>query len=114
MNIYWEKDDDVDIMVTVLVDWQTAFNGTIQASGGGLSWTASTPVWDSQVAFETRPWGLKPFEYIITRWNMRARWKNIQIVFSGTSNWDFCLSWIEIWYKDLYDTKWSDRAKPNK
>ena len=114
VNIYWEKDDDVDIMVTVLVDWQTAFNGTIQASGGGLSWTASTPVWDSQVAFETRPWGLKPFEYIITRWNMRARWKNIQIVFSGTSNWDFCLSWIEIGYKDLYDTKWSDRAKPNK
>jgi hypothetical protein len=65
------------------------------------------------VAFETQKGGLKPFEYIITRWNMRARGKNIQIVFTGTSNGDFCLSWIEIWYKDLYDNKWSDRAKAN-
>ena len=114
VNIYWEKDDDVDIMVTVLVDWQTAFNWTIQASGWGISWMASTQIWESQVAFDTKPWWFKPFEYVITRWNLRARWKNIQIVFNGTSNWDFCLSWIEIGYKDLYDTKGSDRAKPNK
>ena len=114
VNIYWEKDDDVDIMVTVLVDWQTAFNWTIQASGGGISWMASTQIWESQVAFDTKPWWFKPFEYVITRWNLRARGKNIQIVFNGTSNWDFCLSWIEIWYKDLYDTKGSDRATPNK
>ena len=113
VNIYWEKDDDVDIMVTVLVDWQTAFNGTIQASGGSISWLASDSIWNDMVAFETEKWWLKPFEYIITRWNMRARGKNIQIIFTGTSNGDFCLSWIEIWYKDLYDNKWSDKAKPN-
>lgn len=113
VNIYGEKDDDVDIMVTVLVDWQTAFNWTIQASGWGISWFASDSIGNDMVAFETQKGGLKPFEYIITRWNMRSRWKNIQIVFTGTSNGDFCLSWIEIWYKDLYDNKWSDRAKSN-
>lgn len=114
VNIYWEKNDDVDIMVSVLVDWQTAFNGTIQASGGSISWVASDSLWNDMVAFETEKWGLKPFEYVITRGNMRARGKNIQVVFSGTSNWDFCLSWIEIGYKDLYDNKGSDKAKPNK
>lgn len=113
VNVYGEKNDDVDIMVTVLVDWQTAFNWTIQASGGGISWLASTAIWESQVAFETQWGGLKPFEYVITRGNMRARGKNIQIIFSGTSTWDFCLSWIEIGYKDLYDNKGSDKAKPN-
>lgn len=113
VNIYWEKDDDVDIMVTVTVDWQTAFNWTIQASWGSISGTASTPLWSSQVAFEVQETSLKPFEYVITRGNMRARWKNIQVTFSGTSNGDFCLSWMEIWYKDLYDNKGSDKAKPN-
>ena len=113
VNIYGEKDDDVDIMVTVLVDWQTAFNWTIAASGWWISWLASIGTWESMVAFETQWWGLKPFEYVITRGNMRARGKNMQIVFSGTSNWDFCLSWIEIGYKDLYDNQWSDKAKPN-
>lgn len=114
VNVYGEKDDDVDIMVTVLVDWQTAFNGIIQASGGSISWLASDSLANTMVAFETQKWWLKPFEYIITRGNMRARGKNIQVLFSGTSNWDFCLSWIEIWYKDLYDNKGSDKAKPNK
>lgn len=113
VNVYGEKNDDVDIMVTVLVDWQTAFNGTIQASGGGISWLASDSLWNDMVAFETEWWGLKPFEYVITRGNMRARGKNMQIVFNGTSTWDFCLSGIEIWYKDLYDNKWTDKAKPN-
>ena len=113
VNVYGEKDDDVDIMVTVLVDWQTAFNGTIQASGGGISWLTSTATGTSQVAFETEKWGLRPFEYVITRGNMRARGKNIQVVFNGTSNWDFCLSWMELGYKDLYDNKWTDKAKPN-
>lgn len=114
VNVYWEKDDDVDIMVTVLVDWQTAFNGTIQASWWSISWLASDSLANTMVAFETQKWWLKPFEYIITRGNMRARGKNIQVLFSGTSNWDFCLSWMEIGYKDLYDNKGSDKAKPNK
>lgn len=114
VNVFGEKDDDVDIMVTVLVDWQTAFNWVIQASGGALSWLASNLVWADPIAFETQASWLQPFEYVITRGNMRARWKNIQIVFNGSSKWDFCLSGIEIWYKDLYDNKWSDKAKPNK
>lgn len=113
VNVYGEKNDDVDIMVTVLVDWQTAFNGTIQASGGSISWIASDSLGNDMVAFETEKWWLKPFEYVITRGNMRARGKNIQIIFTGTSTGDFCLSWIEIWYKDLYDNKGSDKAKPN-
>ena len=114
VNIYGEKNDDVDIMVTVLVDWQTAFNGTIQASWGSISWLASDSIGNDMVAFETEWGGLKPFEYVITRGNMRARGKNIQIVFTGTSTGDFCLSGIEIWYKNLYDNEWSDKAKPNK
>lgn len=114
VNIYGEKNDDVDIMVTVLVDGQTAFNGIIQASGGGISGLASTGTGTSQVAFETEKWWLRPFEYVITKGNMRARGKNIQVVFNGTSNGDFCLSGMEIGYKDLYDNKWSDKAKPNK
>ena len=114
LNIYGEKDDDVDIKVDVQVDSQTVFNGTINASGGSISWFASDSIWSDMVAFETEWWGLKPFEYVITRGNLRARGKNIQVVFSGNSNGDFCLSWIEIWYKDLYDNEWSDKAKPNK
>lgn len=113
LNVYGEKDDDVDIKVDVQVDSQTVFNGTINASGGSISWFASDSIGSDMVAFETQWGGLKPFEYVITRWNLRARGKNIQVVFSGTSNWDFCLSWMEIGYKDLYDTKGSDRAKPN-
>ena len=38
----------------------------------------------------------------------------MQIIFNWTSSGDFCLSGIEIGYKDLYDNKWSDKAKPNK
>ena len=114
LNVYGEKDDDVDIKVDVQVDSQTVFNGTINASGGSISWIASDSIGSDMVAFETEKWWLKPFEYVITRGNLRARGKNIQIVFSGTSNGDFCLSWIEIWYKDLYDNEWSDKAKPNK
>ena len=113
VNIYWEKEDWVDISVSVLVDWQVAFNWKIEASGGSPSGMASGMIWDDMVAFETNKWGLRPFEYIISRGNMRARGKNIQIIFSGNAVWDFCLSWIEIWYKDLYDNKKSDKAKPN-
>ena len=114
LNVYGEKDDDVDIKVDVQVDSQTVFNGTINASGGSISWIASDSIGSDMVAFDTEKWWLKPFEYVITRGNLRARGKNIQVVFSGTSNGDFCLSWIEIWYKDLYDNEWSDKAKPNK
>lgn len=113
VNVYWEKEDDVEIMVTVLVDGLTAFNGVIQAWQESISWYATTPIWESLVAFETQSSSLRPFEYVITRGNMRARGKNIQIVFNGNSVWDFCLSWMEIGYKDLYDNKNSDKAKPN-
>lgn len=113
LNVYGEKNDDVDIKVDVQVDSQTVFNGTINASGGSISWFASDSIGSDMVAFETEWWWLKPFEYVITRWNLRARGKNIQVVFSGSSNGDFCLSWMEIWYKDLYDNKGSDKAKPN-
>jgi hypothetical protein len=37
LNVYGEKDDDVDIKVDVQVDSQTVFNGTINASGGSIS-----------------------------------------------------------------------------
>ena len=113
LNVYGEKNDDVDIKVNVQVDSQSVFDWTIQASGGSISWMASNSIWSDMVAFDTQWGGLKPFEYIITRGNLRARGKNIQVVFSGNSNGDFCLSWIEIWYKDLYDNEWSDKAKPN-
>jgi hypothetical protein len=113
VNIYGEKADWVDIGVRVLVDWQVAFNWTIESEKWKVSGIASWLVADHMVAFDTEKWGLVPFEYVISRGNMRARWKNIQIRFNGTSVWDFCLSWIEIWYKDLYDNKNSDKAKPN-
>lgn len=113
VNVYGEKDDDVDINVSVLVDWQVAFNWTIQASGGGISWMASDSIWNDMVWFETQWGGLQPFEYVISKWNMRARGKNIQVVFTWNSNWDFCLSWLEIWYKDLYDNNFKDKAKPS-
>lgn len=113
VNIYWEKDDDSDISVAVLVDWATAFRWTIKSNKEALSWFATNVMANDMVAFETEKAWLQPFEYAITRGNMRARGKNIQVVFNGTSNWDFCLSWMEIWYKDLYDNKNSDKAKPN-
>lgn len=113
VNIYWEKSDDVDIEVKVLVDGMVAFSWDIKASWGSLSWFASSSIWEDMVAFETGEGGVKRFEYIITRGNMRARWKNIQILFNWKSIWDFCLSWIEIWYKELYDIDNKDRAKPN-
>lgn len=113
VNVYGEKDDDADIMVTVLVDWLTAFNGIIKASGWAINWMATNLIADDMVGFETKKSVLEPFEYVITKGNMRARGKNIQVVFKWASNWDFCLSWMEIWYKDLYDNKNSDKAKPN-
>ena len=113
VNIYWEKDDDVDINVSVLVDWKTVFEWTIEASGWSTDWFASRGIAEKPVAFETEKATTKPFEYIITRWNLRNRWKKIQVVFKGNSNWDFCLSGMEIWFKDLYDNKMEDKAKPN-
>lgn len=113
VNVYGEKEDGVSIMFTVLVDWQTAFNWILQANSWSMSWTASNLAANDMVAFETDGWGLQPFEYIISRGNMRARGKNIQVVFNWDSVGDFCLSWLEIWYKDLYDNKNSDKAKPN-
>lgn len=112
LNVYWEKDDDVDINVSVLVDWQTAFNWQIKASWWSISWIASDSIGNDMVAFETQKWWLKPFEYVITRGNLRARGKNIQVIFKGTSNWDFCLSGMEVWYKQLYDNNSTDKAKP--
>ena len=38
----------------------------------------------------------------------------MQVIFKGTSNWEFCLSWMEVWYKELYDNKMEDKARPNK
>ena len=114
INIYWEKDDDVDINVSVLVDWKTVFDWTIKASGGWISWFASVGSATKPIAFETEKAPIKPFEYIITRWNLRHRGKKIQVIFKGNSNWDFCLSWMEIWYKDLYDNFMQDKATPNK
>jgi hypothetical protein len=113
VNVFWEKQDWVEIDVSVLVDWQVAFNWKIEAWWGSPSGTASNLLGDNMIAFETEKSTLKQFEYIISRGNMRARWKNIQVVFWGTSVWDFCLSGMEIWYKDLYDNKFSDKAKPN-
>lgn len=113
VNIYWEKDDDVDINVSVLVDWKTVFEWVIPASWWWVSWFASRGIAESPIAFETEKATTKPFEYIITRWNLRNRWKKIQVVFKGNSNWDFCLSGMEIWFKDLYDNKMEDKAKPN-
>lgn len=114
INIYWEKDDDVDINVSVLVDWKTVFDWTIKASGWWISWFASVGSATKPIAFETEKAPIKPFEYIITRWNLRHRGKKIQVIFKGNSNWDFCLSWMEIWYKDLYDNFMQDKATPNK
>ena len=113
VNIYWEKDDDVDINVSVLVDWKTVFEGTIKASGWSTDWFASRSIAEKPIAFETEKSTIKPFEYIITRWNLRNRWKKIQLIFKGSSNWEFCLSGMEIGYKDLYDNKMEDKAKPN-
>ena len=113
INVYWEKDDDVDINVWVLIDWKTVFEWTIKASGWSTDWYASRSTAEMPLAFETEKATTKPFEYIITRWNLRNRWKKIQVVFKGSSNWDFCLSGMEIWYKDLYDNNMQDKAKPN-
>lgn len=113
VNIYWERADWVDIDVQVLVDGRVAFSGTIEWSGGTISGTASDMLGNDMVAFDTEEWGLHPFEYVISRWNMRARGKKIQVLFNWTSVGDFCLSWMEIWYKDLYDNNNSDKAKPN-
>lgn len=113
VNIYWEKDDDVDINVSVLVDWKTVFDWTIQASWGWMSGYASESIASTPIAFETEKAPIKPFEYIITRWNLRVRGKKIQVIFKWTSNWEFCLSGMEVWYKDLYDNYMQDKAKPN-
>ena len=60
---------DSENNVTVLVDWQTAFNGVIKASGGGISWMASDSIGNDMIWFETTEWWLQPFEYIISKWN---------------------------------------------
>lgn len=114
LNIYWEKDDDVDINVSVLVDGKNVFDWTIKASWWWISWFWSEWIATTPIAFETEKSTIKPFEYIITRWNLRSRGKNIQVIFKWTSNWEFCLSWMEVWYKELYDNKMEDKARPNK
>lgn len=114
LNIYWEKDDDVDINVSVLIDWKNVFDWTIKASWWWISWFWSEWIATTPIAFETEKSTIKPFEYVITRWNLRSRGKNIQVIFKGTSNWEFCLSWMEVWYKELYDNKMEDKARPNK
>lgn len=111
VNVYWEKDDDVWIDITVVIDGKEVFTWLIQPVWLPMSWTASKATATKPIAFEYDEPSLKPFEYLITRGSLRYRGKNIQIIFRWESSWDFCLSGLEIWYKDLYDAKMADKAK---
>lgn len=113
-NVYGEKDDDVEIKVYVLVDGKEVFEWSIQPRWLPTSGTASKPLASKPLAFEYDTPTLKTFEYLITRGSLRNRGKNIQLIFRWESTWDFCLSWLEIWYKNLYDANMTDKAKKSR
>lgn len=114
VNIYWEKDEDAEILVYVLVDGKEVFEWRIGESWLPISGTASKPLASKPLAFEFQPTSKKTFEYLISRWSLRYRGKNIQLIFRWESTGDFCLTGIEIWYKNLYDSNVSDKAKQRK
>ena len=111
INIYGEKEDDVNIQISVLVDWKSVYEGEIKAIEWPISWYVSTPAWSSPVAREVASTSIKAFEFAITRGFLRARGKKIQVVFKGNSFWEFCLSGLEIWYKDLYENDPKDKSR---
>lgn len=111
INIYGEKEDGVNIQISVLVDWKSVYEWEIKAIEWPISWYVSTPSGSSPVAREVATTSIKPFEFVITRGFLRARGKKIQVIFKGDSFWEFCLSGLEIWYKDLYENDLKDRSK---
>ncbi|PZM87353.1 MAG: hypothetical protein DLD55_01745 [candidate division SR1 bacterium] len=111
INIYGEKEDDVEIGVDVLVDGKTVFSGKIQSSQGAIAGSTSVATATAPLGYEVQPGGIKPFEYVITRGFLRARGKDIQIIFSGGSFGECCLTGLEIGYKDLGEYDTADRAK---
>jgi hypothetical protein len=114
VNVYWEKDEDVEISVYVLVDGKEVFQWAIEKHGLPISWLASKPLATKPIWFEFEKSERKTFEYLISRGSLRYRGKNIQVIFRWETTWDFCLSWLEIWYKNLYDSNVSDKAKKRK
>ena len=111
INIYGEKEDDVNIQISVLVDWKSVYEWEIKAIEWPISWYSSTPAGSSPVAREVESSKIKSFEFAITRGFLRARGKKIQIIFKWNSFGEFCLSGLEIWYKDLYESDPKDRSK---
>lgn len=114
VNVYWEKDEDVEISVYVLVDGKEVFQWAIEKHWLPISWLASKPLATKPIWFEFEKSERKTFEYLISRGSLRYRGKNIQVIFRWETTWDFCLSWLEIWYKNLYDSNVSDKAKKRK
>lgn len=114
VNIYGERDEDAEIYVYVLVDGKEVFEGTIEKTWLPIDGIATKPLATKPIAFEYQKPEMKNFEYLISRGSLRYRGKNIQVIFRWESAWDFCLTGIEIWYKNLYDSNVSDKAKKRK
>lgn len=112
VSIYGEKQWDVEIFVDVVVEGKIVCVSKIEAKKQQISGFTSMPTATVPLARESWEWGISPFEFTITRGNLRARGKDIQIVLKGTSWWDFCLTGLEIGYKELYEWDKTDRARP--
>lgn len=110
VNVYWEKQEDVKITVIVTVDKQEIFEWEIKETWYAVNGTATVPIATKPIAFEYEEPEVREFEYLISRGSLRKKWKNIQVIFKWSSTGTFCLSWMEIWYKDLYDSNVSDKA----
>ena len=111
VNVYWEKDDDVEISVYILVDGKEVFEWVIEPKWLPVSWTASKPLASKPIAFEYEQPTLKTFEYLVSKGFLRHQGKNIQIIFRGESTWDFCLSGLEVGFRNLYNSNPSDRGR---
>ncbi len=111
VNVYGEIEDWASIGVEVLVDGISKFKGNIKWETAEMAGTWSESLWGSPYNAEFSKNGMIPFEYGITAGNLRARGKKIELVYSGTWPWDFCLSWWSIGLIGLWDREISEKGK---
>ena len=111
VNVYGEIEDWASIGIEVVVDGVSKFKGNIKWETAEMAWTWSESLWGSPYNAEFSKNGMIPFEYGITAGNLRARGKKIELVYSGTWPWDFCLSWWSIGLIGLWDREISEKGK---
>lgn len=110
VGIWWQIDETTTITLKVKVDGFTEKTEDISWEDVLATGQWSYSHWEYAYGQTPSIDVVRPFEKVISPWNLRARGKLINARVERNGKWlDFALSWLWVWYIPLNDTDKADK-----